>query len=383
MDKEIVSFIESIEPDFSYQGSDGVLCAVMETTDNMLAIDKYISSIEELEPANESVSEKLAEMKKNAEEKIADAKEKAGGFKADAAGRFKKAWDAIVEAVKRAIAKIKSLFMTQLKKVQLLYAQALEKVSAEMTKLGSNEEKTVDYEFDYLNPATFANYVKAYNPKEVGNAADLAAKVRNGEFSNLEDESVDKVIADALAGSAKPLTAAEVSKLTETLKEKCFLKATKVNIGKAGLKNYFNDAITAPIKELYKNILKSEEQLLRVINAFKNNRKDIVDGSVVRWMNAYASNLQSANLKFFGSVVSVSVTGLHKYIAAIIAAIRKNAVAKAKAVPGKVKDAAEDAANAAADKAAVARVIATGAKNTAAEKVKGLFKKPAEPPVAK
>lgn len=342
MDKEIVSLIESIEPDFSYQGSDGILYAVMETNDNMIAIDKYISDIE-LEPANEAFGEKLAGLAQTAKDKIKDAKDRAGELKTDASGKLSRALDVIVEAVKRAIAKIKSLFITQFKRLQLLYAQALEKVNAEMTKLGSNEERTVDYEFDYLNPATFANYVRAYNPKEVGNAQDLAAKVRNGEFSNLEDESVDKLIADALAGTSKPLTSGEVSKLTETLKEKCFLKATKVNIGKKGLKIYFNDAVTAPVKDLYQNILKSEEQLLRVIKGFKNNRKDVVDSAVVRWMNDYSAKLQSANLKFFGAVVSVSVSGLHNYIRAIVAAIRKNAASKIKEVPGKVADAAKEA----------------------------------------
>ena len=340
MDKEIVSFIESIEPDFSYQGSDGILYAVMETNDNMIAIDKYISNIE-LESTNESFGEKFANLKQSAKDSFNAAKNRVGNAKDDAAGKLSKAWDVIVEAVTRAIAKIKSLFITQLKRLQLLYAQALEKVSAEMTKLGSNEERTVDYEFDYLNANKFANYVKAYNPKEVGNAQDLAAKVRNGEFSNLEDESVSKVIADALAGTKGALTTDEVKNLTETLKTKCFEKATYIYIDKKALKDYFSKAVTAPIKDLYQNILKSEEQLLRVIKGFKNNRKDVVDSAVVRWMNDYSAKLQSANLKFFGAVVSVSVSGLHSYIRAIVAAIRKNAASKIKEVPGKVAGAAK------------------------------------------
>lgn len=346
MDKEIVSLIESIKPDFSYQGSDGVLRAVMESHDNMIAIDNYIDAIN-VSSYDESVSEKVAELKKNASDNLG------------------KAYDVIAEAIKAAIKKIKSLFISQFRKIQVLYNQAAEKVGATLAKLGSADKKFVPYEFEYVSPEKLKGFAAAYNPSEVANPSELQIFLKNFVSGQLNDITVDMAIEHSLANAGQyRLTDKEIENLTETIKIKCTVKDKEINISKAGLKAYFDHGVAESLKSLYKAELQSEERLLKSVAAFKNNRKDLVtDRSVVKHMNMYVEKLQNANFKYFNAINSVAISGFHGYLKHVVFAIRKNAAANMNT--GKVKEAAKDFKNKAGEAAENAKSWGKAIKDTA------------------
>ena len=210
MDREIVSFIESIQPDFSYQGTTGMLKTIIESNENMLAIDNYISTINE-EAYNESLSDKIQSVKTAVGNKINDAKN------VDLKAKAHKAYEFIKESIKRAIAKIKALFMTQYKKVKILYVKALEKITPLLTKLGASQNREIPYEFECLDSGELLKYIKNYKSQNITNKIDIEADIENAKNDSTDAlESVDSYIRNCLAGTEGQLTIDEISNLKAT-----------------------------------------------------------------------------------------------------------------------------------------------------------------------
>lgn len=352
MDREIVSFIESIQPDFSYQGTTGMLKTIIESNENMIAIDNYISTINE-EAYNESLSDKFQSVKTAVGNKINDAKN------VDLKAKAHKAYEFIKESIKRAIAKIKALFMTQYKKVKILYVKALEKITPLLTKLGASQNREIPYEFENLDSGELLKYINSFNSRNIIDADALQINIDTNsaaqkKYDTENMDSADSMIRSALAGTDGQLSIKDIENLKTTLKDKCFTKFTKINIGKNALKVYFDESVSGPLNTLYKNILNNEAEVMRLINKLESGGK--YSEVSIKYANKFSSTLQSANIKFFDAVLGVAVTGMNNYVRAIVAAIKANAGSKVSSA----KDAVAGAAGSVADKASELKNKVTG-----------------------
>lgn len=341
MDKNIVSFIESIEPDFSYQGTEGAMALIVESNDNMLVIESYLDGIE-----TQAIQEGL----------YSDAKDKAGAAYGWAKEKAKKAIDYIIKAIKVAIAKIKALFFQMVKKIKVLYAQAANKVGDLMSKLASKDISGIKVDWKELQFEKIRGFVSAFHPAQLPEVKGLKA-----DAAGADEEDASKLNLSAKDILKKCVYAGGVSdesidsgKITEFLKDKCFEARTEVKGGVNALKES-HDKIVDVLKELYKNIMDTEAAMLRDVSTLRKE----ADRHSVSYANKVVNAVNAACTMFFNAVFSVVVTGMHQRIKAVVYAIKHRA--------GKGIDAAKEKAVAAKDTVVEK---AKGAKDWVAEKVK-------------
>jgi hypothetical protein len=123
----IRSFVESIEPDFNYQGTDGLLSLAIESAENVLTINAFVE----------------AESKKEEEGK---------GFFGTIGGWIKTAFNKIIEFIKKIIAKVKSLFLTFVHKIKSLYASAVKKIGELLNKAVDYKDNRAEVTWWQLTP---------------------------------------------------------------------------------------------------------------------------------------------------------------------------------------------------------------------------------------
>lgn len=116
-DDEIRSFVEAVEPDLSYKGTEGSMAMLVESAQNMIALEDFIHT---------------------------DAYQE--GVVGDVAGavwnKIKKFFALIVNLIKKIIAKIKSFFIALRRKITMAAATAMKKIG-EFVQKHTDMNKTV------------------------------------------------------------------------------------------------------------------------------------------------------------------------------------------------------------------------------------------------
>ena len=310
MDKNIVSFIESIEPDFSYQGNEGAMALIVESNDNMLIIENYLDSIDA-----EIIQEGLYTSAKDKGSKVYEwAKEKA-----------KKAIDYIIKAIKVAIAKIKSLFFQMVKKVKVLYAQAMNKIGSIMSKVASKDIEGIKVSWKKLDDGMIGNLVNNFNPAELPEVKNMKASAGAADDESVkaldssEDMTAKKVLARCTKGIAKVYADSDAG-IAESIKGICLVEQGEISGGVEGLKSTYNKVIEH-LKNLYDKIMKNEASMLKTVSELRKE----ADRNSVSYANKVVNAVNSACTMFFNAIFGVVVTGLHQRIKAVVYAIKHRA----------------------------------------------------------
>lgn len=340
MDKNIVSFIESIEPDFSYQGTDGVMALIVESNDNMHIIESYLDSVEE-----EAIQEGLYTWTK---EKAGQAKEKAGQAYGWAKEKVKKAIDYIIKAIKVAIAKIKGIFFTMVRKMQVLYAQATKKIADALGSIGSSDKTlndTVELTYTRILTDALKNKIKAFTPENTDYFEALESNSKAADDKTVVNS--DDIIKACLGNNFSK----------EDFRKDCLGEVSgKIHVNKltAGLKTKYDTEVMVPLKELYDRIMNNKKTMLSTVSKLRT--EEGITRHNISYANAVVNAINTASARFFNAVFSVVVTGFHSYIKASLYAIKhrvgragKDAYAYGKGKAIAAKDAVVSGAKSAKD----------------------------------
>lgn len=128
LENQIMEFVESVEPDFRYQGTEGMMNIVTESAENMILMESAI----------------------NKTEYVAFQEGMIGSFADAIWSRIKKFFNWILGIIKKVIAKIKAFFMAIRRKLTMAAAAALRKIgdairsNVNMDKQGGNGE-SIEY----------------------------------------------------------------------------------------------------------------------------------------------------------------------------------------------------------------------------------------------
>lgn len=138
-DDEIRSFVEAVEPDLSYKGTEGSMAMLVESAQNMIALEDFIHT--------DTYQE---------------------GVVGDVAGavwnKIKKFFALIVNLIKKIIAKIKSFFIALRRKITMAAATAMKKIG-EFVQKHTDMNKTVNDTIAYrgLNVTATQKFIDNIN----------------------------------------------------------------------------------------------------------------------------------------------------------------------------------------------------------------------------
>ena len=339
MDNNIVSFIESIEPDLSYEGSMGAMTLIVESNENMLAIEDYINKTELYSVYAE---EAAADDKPGVVDKI---KEYGGKAKAGAL----KIWDYIVTAIKRAIAKIKGLFFQATKKLRVIYTQAMNKIRELLAKAVTNKNRGVaKVKWYSINMDALNGYINKFNPNTIFsdvkskqfNAAAFEDEARNsiGSAEGARSINAVKYLSDILGMDSE-----DVRNLGTILKEKCLKEESTITVSQEDVKKLFDTKVITSLNNIYKDIMTVNEGLLKIVSEKRKEAMNAEDRSAALKLANAMNRVQSANASacgmFFNAVFGVVAKALHSAIKATLYAIKSTATGAVKDAYGSVKKA--------------------------------------------
>lgn len=285
MDKNIVSFIESIEPDFSYQGTEGAMALIVENADNMIAIDRYINNDESVfvEGTFDKAKEYLSKAKKF-----------------------------ILESIKKAIAKIKALFMHIVNKAKMLYASAVKKVSEVLAKASTSRTGIkVACEWKKLKTKEFVTFLT--------------------EVTATKDKT------DILKQMGRSLSAEDIDRKSdefkvptvEEMKKDYFTDEKYAEANKEELKKMFDNGVMLSLRTMYKNNMESCAALMKEANSIeKYNDYDAANNyeaskRMVAGMNRIVHHAVSRMTQLFNNASSVVIFAFHQQLKAVLFALKK------------------------------------------------------------
>ena len=233
---QIKSFIESIEPDLSYNGYDGLINFTIESTENLYAINNFIESAEE-----------------DKENFLVRSAKTVGGW-------IKKAFEAIYKFIKKIISKIKGLFMNLFHKLKIMYAKALEKIGKFLKEKINDKDNRATVEWYQLQPTAF-DRIAAYSN-------DLSEDMINGLGNSR--------YTDILVNSYQHPTIPTLESLKKDNKVFKLIKSERIT--KSQFDNIFNGTIISNLSKAYNNIqkinaaaLKSAHDAEKECEQYKNN----------------------------------------------------------------------------------------------------------------
>lgn len=345
-----VAFIESIEPDFEYQGLEGAMSLVVENAENYALINDVIDEGAEI-----------------AEEEVFTE-----GVVGSVVKYVRKAIEWIIKNIKKAIAKLKSLFLSLVHKLKMAYLSAMRAIGKFAAKnLTSKHGGTVKVKWYKLKKDAFGQMCTMFTDSMV----KLAEKAQSGVevFKGMKDD-VTMSVSD---NSRNDMNAAiyrsehfkEAKRIKEAVKEMTtgkdkeggalFTKETNAPADSASLKDLYEKTLVKGVNTAYKKMMKANDHLLKAagkaetaINKhvkgetnFGDNKKKHISTAklIVKALNAHVNITISTNSVVFSAIYKTAVFALHQNIKATVYAI-KRAVAGDDAYKYD-KDAAKERAN--------------------------------------
>ena len=302
---QIRSFVESVEPDLSYEGSDGLLSMVIESAENMMTINSFVEAEDKKEEDKENFLVRGAKT--------------VGGW-------IKKAFEALVRLIKKLIEKIKGLFMNLFHKLKTLYAQAVKKIG-EFVKKGVN--------FSDKNRATCKWFVmtKALPLFDNKVTCDYITKRAQGSVDN--NEWVEKrtknstMLAMCIKGMGPSEGEIETKGYSKALKDYCFTEK-EGNIAEKDFDKIYKTDISE-LNKAYKTALANEADMLKAIDKAESELKD-KDAQKDRFTAiSKVTHAQTAAMStWMSSVFSLSIFGFHQALKALMVGIKGTIAAKAR-----------------------------------------------------
>lgn len=291
---QVRSFVESAEPDVSYNGSDGILAVVIESAENMATINYFIEE--------------------------ADEKEKKGVL-GTVGGWVSTAFKKLKELILKLISKIKGLFVSLFHKLKTLYAQAIKKIG-EFVKKGVN--------FSDKNRATCEWYVltKAlpiFKAKfTTGIIVDFAKGNKN--FSYVSDLTTGKFI--SLATNSGVAEKIDSKGYSAYVKENYFEKKTG-NISDKDFEKIYKTNVSE-LNKAYKDALSSEAEMIKAIDAAEKEMKDEGESKADRMkaINKVVHTHNAALTSWMSAVFSASIFGFHQALKATLVGLKGTIGAK-------------------------------------------------------
>lgn len=325
-----VAFIESIEPDFEYQGLEGAMSLVVENAENFALINGVID--EGAVAAEEDVFTE--------------------GVVGAAAKYVRKAIEWIIKNIKKAIAKLKSLFLSLVHKLKMAYLSAMKSIGKFAAKnLVSKNGGAVKVKWFRLKAGEFDKMCgeMADGIREL--AATTESKIQNGAaFTNAymdnqeaDRDNIDKAIElDKQFDKAKFIKA-RLKELTHNKKEAgvLFEAQESATASASVLKDLYEKALVKGVNKVYKTMMKANDHLLKAaakaekaVNNDKNLRGEENFGKkdkshisrqklIIKGLNAAVHMVISMNSALFSVVYRTAVFALHQNIKATVYAIKR------------------------------------------------------------
>ena len=329
-----VAFIESIEPDFEYQGLEGAMSLVIENAENFAIINDVIDEGAEI-----------------AEEEVYTE-----GVVGSVAKYVRKAIEWIIKNIKKAIAKLKSLFLSLVHKLKMAYLSAMRSIGKFAARnLTSKNGGTVKVKWYKLKEGAFKTVAEAYTEKMVQAASKMQSELeeiansKEKETPNLDDD--DKAnISDAIRDSEHYKMAKEVKDMVKNLtvgKDKkvggqLFTYETTANADTSSVKDLYEKALVKSVNTAYKKMMKANDHLLKAaakaeksVNKYvkgetnfgKDNKKHISTAKlIIKGLNAGVNLIISTNTAIFSALYKTAVFALHQNIKATVYAIKRAAM---------------------------------------------------------
>lgn len=290
---QVRSFVESVEPDFNYQGTDGLISMVIESAENVMTINAYIEAEDEKENF------------------LVRGAKTVGGW-------VKTAFKAIYEFIKKIIAKIKAIFLSFFHKLKSMYASALEKIGHYLSsKINDGDEQ-------YENKATVTWYklqpdgFNALYGWLLKDKEKELEEIGNGQFKNVQ-EGKEREKAPSL----------------DELKsnDKVFKKIESGRISKSDFTSIFNGDITKNLNKAYaaqqkinaialKAASKAEE---KAINAAKTEEGRQKAKEAAQATNKAVHEYNAACVTFMNKMFSVAIFAFHQALKATLFGLKGTA----------------------------------------------------------
>ena len=295
---QVRSFVESVEPDLSYEGSDGLLSMVIESAENMMTINSFIEE---------------ADKEEDKENFLVRGAKTVGGW-------IKKAFEALVRLIKKLIEKIKGLFMNLFHKLKTLYAQAVKKIG-EFVKKGVN--------FSDKNRATCKWFVMtkelpAFDNKTITMYIKGYAEKNDFELS-LKDLDVAKVLSMSTKGANTDTIRSKG--YTAFVKEYCFTEK-EGNISDKDFDKIYKTDISE-LNKSYKTALSNEAEMLKAIQTAEDKLEaGDAKNERVKAISKLTHTQAAAMSTWMSAVFSAAIFGFHQALKALMVGIKGTIAAK-------------------------------------------------------
>lgn len=326
-DDEIRSFVESVEPDFDYHGTEGAMAMVVESAQNMINLEQAIE---------------YGELTVQQENVITDA------FKA-IWKRIKQFFNWILELIKKVLAKVKSFFMMLRRKLTMAAAKAF-KTIGEFIKNHTNMNKTEGEKIEYkgLNEANVNTLIGNIPnmPKDTKLSTSVISTIMDSIKTSISVEdkanikagmitkNVDsiKAMADIIKENLDPETVRQkvYDKIYPGLDQKNFISELKEKLiekkeftpSQDEFKKIFSDSVLKTLDKAYDSIMKCHSYDIKNMNdiqkTVEKKVKDILD------VNEGAENIKGGLNKCISMLlksISGVMTIIHSATATVAQAI--------------------------------------------------------------
>ena len=318
-----VAFIESIEPDFEYQGLEGAMSLVVENAENFAIINDVIDE-----------SAEIAE-----EEAFTE------GVIGSTAKFVRKAIEWIIKNIKKAIAKLKSLFLSLVHKLKMAYLSAMRSIGKFAAKnLVGKNAGTVKVKWYKLNKEQFKSIVNNIGEQIKKRADDLKDDISTDPHNQSDDElrfAAGSALADKDTFKGSKMIKEQLKKLTFTKGENgkqageygIFSQQTTADASSKELKDLYDKCLVKTVNEVYKKMMKAHDSLLKAAHHAEKTIDKNVKGRVgfdekdgkpgeyksstskakmiIKTLNAKVHTCISINSALFSAVYKTSVFALH------------------------------------------------------------------------
>ena len=323
-DIQIHEFIESVESDLKYAGTEGYAQAMVEAVENYAIIEEFI---------NEADGNKQEDTEKKGYWGGGDGEPKS--FK-NKEGMISKFFGAIYRFIKAAIAKVKGFFATLRRKLTVLITKGAQKISSfinrnvNLTEIGDSEFEVKDLNKDFMNKLeAFKSISDITNNKNIekimqglkSKGLDIDGSLKFGvdnttDTSNVEDDELDYF--KELYSDAKEAYNDATSDLITNIKES-LLAEDEVTLNGRNVKSFYDTYN----KKLLKNVDKVYNALMKNFNKqikqSQKNEKDLRKASHKGVTSGQLTRIKYA-MKFCNLTTKTLVTMKYKIMQGIASA---------------------------------------------------------------
>jgi len=332
-----VAFIESIEPDFEYQGLEGAMSLVIENAENFALINDVIDEGAE----------------------IAEEEAYTEGVVGATVKYVRKAIAWIIKNIKKAIAKLKSLFLSLVHKLKMAYLSAMRSIGKFVAKHAvAKHGGEVKVKWFKLDPSKFKEIVGKIGDHIEETSQELENNISTADYTKYnDDDELRSKAAGMIAYNDKfdksKMVKEQLKRLTHDKKKAgdygIFSEENTASASSSELKDLYDKCLVKTVNEVYKKTMKANNHLLKAAakaeKSIDKNKsieprigfgKQDKDGKykssasrpkmIIRALNAGVNTVISMNSALFAAVYKTAVFALHQNIKATVYAIKRTLI---------------------------------------------------------